>query len=176
MRLKTQALTLAAVLALASTAGAQDAVSFYGGKKYTYRIDQQDLIATPAWNPEKQASPPLAAGAAISAARELLTQVVPHATDWYAATVWLRRADQGIVGLLCESGQDCPGQSARLRPATIDDRWYYMIEFRGRTLEPSTSRSAASSHSLEQPMFSVMVLLDGKAVRPFATACAGDCL
>jgi hypothetical protein len=73
----------------------------YGGKKYEFRINDEDLQKTPAWSPGQE-NPPLSARSAIEIARKQLATLLPNGKDWrlYAVT---------------------------LRP--IEDRWIYLVEF-----------------------------------------------
>jgi hypothetical protein len=73
----------------------------YGGKKYEFRISDQELQQTPAWQPGQE-NPPLSARRAMDIARKQLVTLIPNGKDWrlYAVT---------------------------LRP--IQDRWVYLVDF-----------------------------------------------
>ena len=73
----------------------------YNGKKYEFRIADEDLKKTPVWAPGQE-NPPLSARRAIDIARKQLATLLPNGKDWrlYAVT---------------------------LRP--IEDRWIYLVEF-----------------------------------------------
>jgi len=73
----------------------------YGGKTYEFRIADQDLQRTPAWQ-AGQENPPLSARRAIDIATKQLATLLPNGKDWrlYAVT---------------------------LRP--IENRWVYLVDF-----------------------------------------------
>jgi hypothetical protein len=73
----------------------------YAGKKYEFRISDDDLQKTPAWAPGQE-NPPLSARRAIDVATQELATLLPNGKDWrlYAVT---------------------------LRP--IESRWIYLVEF-----------------------------------------------
>ena len=95
---------LQSFLLIATLAAAQAETTFtveYGGKKYEFRIAEQDLQKTPAW-PPAQENPPLSARRAMDIASKKLATLLPNGKDWrlYAVT---------------------------LRP--MENRWFYLVEF-----------------------------------------------
>src|SRR2546428_13452096 len=58
----------------------------YGGKKYEFRIPDQDLQKTPAW-PASQENPPLSANRAIDIASKELATLLPNGKDWRMAFI-----------------------------------------------------------------------------------------
>src|SRR5437667_8771429 len=87
----------------------------YGGKKYEFRISDQDLQKTPAW-PPGQDNPPISARRAIDIASKQLAALLPNGKDWRLYEVTLR---------------------------PIDNRWIYLVQFleplRGNTVAQQTS-------------------------------------
>ena len=73
----------------------------YGGKKYEFRIPEQDLLKTPAWVPD-QDNPPLSARRAIDIAKEEIAALLPNGKDWRLYEVTLR---------------------------PLDDHWVYLVQF-----------------------------------------------
>jgi len=73
----------------------------YGGKKYEFRIPDEDLQKTPAW-PAGQDNPPLSARRAIDSAKAQIASLLPNGKDWRLYSVTLR---------------------------PIEDRWIYLVEF-----------------------------------------------
>jgi len=73
----------------------------YGGKKYEFRIPEQDLLKTPAWAPD-QDNPPLSARRAIDIAKEEIAALLPNGKDWRLYEVTLR---------------------------PLDDHWVYLVQF-----------------------------------------------
>ncbi len=73
----------------------------YGGKKYEFRVTDQELQKTPAW-PVSQENPPLPARRAAETASKYLATLLPNGKDWRLNAVTLR---------------------------PINDRWVYLIEF-----------------------------------------------
>jgi hypothetical protein len=73
----------------------------YGGKKYEFRISDEDLQKTPAWAPAAE-NPPLSARRAIDVARKQLATLIPNGKDWRLYAVMMR---------------------------PIEDRWIYLVEF-----------------------------------------------
>lgn len=64
----------------------------YGGKKYEFRIPDQDLQKAPAWAPN-QDNPPLSARRAIDAAKNEIAMLLPDGKDWRLYEVTLRQID-----------------------------------------------------------------------------------
>jgi hypothetical protein len=64
----------------------------YAGKKYDFRVTEQDLKAAPAW-PATQDNPPLSARRAIDAASKQLATLVPNGKDWRVSAVSLKPID-----------------------------------------------------------------------------------
>jgi hypothetical protein len=73
----------------------------YGGKKYEYRITEQDLKRAPAWLPGQE-NPPLPARRAIDAASKQLATLLPNGKDWRLSQVTLK---------------------------PVENYWYYVVEF-----------------------------------------------
>lgn len=73
----------------------------YGGKKYEFRISQQDLQKTPVWAPD-QDNPPLSARSAIDIAKKEIATLLPNGKDWRLYEVTLR---------------------------PVDDHWLYLVQF-----------------------------------------------
>jgi hypothetical protein len=73
----------------------------YAGKKYEFRIPDQDLQKTPAW-PAGQENPPLSARRAIDSASRQLATLLPNGKDWRLNAVIMRQ---------------------------IEGRWFYLVEF-----------------------------------------------
>ena len=73
----------------------------YNGKKYEFRIPDQDLQKTPSW-PANQQNPPLSARRAIEVARAEISMLLPNGKDWRLYEVTLR---------------------------PIDDHWVYLVQF-----------------------------------------------
>jgi hypothetical protein len=73
----------------------------YAGKKYDFRITEQDLKSAPTW-PAAQENPPLSARRAIEAASKQLAILVPNGKDWRLSGVSLK---------------------------PIDTHWIYLVEF-----------------------------------------------
>ena len=73
----------------------------YGGKKYEFRIPEQDLLKTPAWAPD-QDNPPLSVRRAIDIAKEEIAALLPNGKDWRLYEVTLR---------------------------PLDDHWVYLVQF-----------------------------------------------
>lgn len=61
----------------------------YNGKKYEFRIPDQDLEKTPVWAPN-QDNPPLSARRAADIAKNELAMLVPNGKDWRLYEVTLR--------------------------------------------------------------------------------------
>jgi hypothetical protein len=92
------------VLFVAALWAAQAETTFtveYGGKKYEFRIPDQDLQKTPAW-PPAQENPPLSARRAIEIATSQLAALLPNGRDWRLYDVTLR---------------------------PIENRWIYLVSF-----------------------------------------------
>lgn len=64
----------------------------YNGKKYEFRIPDQDLQKAPAW-PPNQDNPPLSARRAIDAAKNEIATLLPNGKDWRLYEVTLRQID-----------------------------------------------------------------------------------
>jgi len=73
----------------------------YAGKKYEFRVSDQDLQQTPAWE-SGQENPPLSARRAIEIATNQLSALLPNGKDWRLHAVTLR---------------------------PIENRWVYLVEF-----------------------------------------------
>jgi hypothetical protein len=73
----------------------------YRGKKYDFRVTDQELSRTPAW-PAAEENPPLSARRAIEIAAKHLATLLPDGKDWRLHQVTLK---------------------------PVDDRWIYLVEF-----------------------------------------------
>ena len=71
----------------------------YGGKKYEFRISDQDLQKTPAW-PAGQENPPLSPRRAIDIASKELATLLPNGKDWRLHDVTLRPVDNHWIYLV----------------------------------------------------------------------------
>jgi hypothetical protein len=71
----------------------------YGGKKYEFRIPEQDLQKTPVWAPD-QDNPPLSARAAIDIAKKEIATLLPNGKEWRLYEVTLRPVDGHWVYLV----------------------------------------------------------------------------
>lgn len=85
-----QSLFLAAIL-FAAQAETTFTVE-YSGKKYEFRIPDQDLQNAPAWAPN-QDNPPLSPRRAIDAAKNEIAMLLPDGQDWRLYEVTLRPID-----------------------------------------------------------------------------------
>ena len=95
---------LAGLFLVTTLLAAQVETSFtveYAGKKYEFRISDEDLQKTPVWA-SGQENPPLSPRRAVDVATRQLASLLPNGKDWrlYAVT---------------------------LRP--IENRWIYLVEF-----------------------------------------------
>ena len=73
----------------------------YAGKKYEFRITDEDLQKTPAW-PPGQENPPLSARRAMEIAAKQMATLLPNGKDWQLEAITLRR---------------------------VDNRWIYVVQF-----------------------------------------------
>src|SRR5262245_41906772 len=64
----------------------------YAGKKYEFRITDEDLQKTPAW-PPGQENPPLSARRATEIATKQMATLLPNGKDWQLEAITLRRVD-----------------------------------------------------------------------------------
>jgi hypothetical protein len=71
----------------------------YGGKKYEFRIADQDLQKSPAWAPN-QDNPPLSPRRAIDIAKKEIATLLPNGKDWRLYEVTLRPIDSHWVYLV----------------------------------------------------------------------------
>ena len=71
----------------------------YGGKKYEFRIPDQDLQKTPKWAPN-QDNPPLSPKRAIDIAKNEMATLLPNGKDWRLYEVTLRPIDSHWVYLV----------------------------------------------------------------------------
>jgi len=97
MLMKSLCLVAALLMAQAETTFTVE----YNGKKYEFRIPDQDLQKTPAWSANQQ-NPPLPARRAIEIARNEISMLLPNGKDWRLYEVTLR---------------------------PIDDHWVYLVQF-----------------------------------------------
>jgi hypothetical protein len=97
MLMKSLCLVAALLMAQAETTFTVE----YNGKKYEFRIPDQDLQKTPAW-PANQQNPPLSARRAMEIARNEISMLLPNGKDWRLYEVTLR---------------------------PIDDHWVYLVQF-----------------------------------------------
>ena len=123
-----QGLLLMAVLMLA-----QVETTFtveYGGKKYEFRISDQELQRTPAW-PANQENPPLAARRAIDSASKELAALLPNGKDWRLYEVTLRQ---------------------------IENRWVYLVTFLEPLRADGAGRQLSSGFQIPVLMNGVAVM------------------
>jgi hypothetical protein len=73
----------------------------YGGKKYEFRISDEELEKTPAWATGEE-NPPLSARRAIEVGSRQIATLLPNGKDWRFYAVILR---------------------------PIENRWIYLVEF-----------------------------------------------
>ena len=93
-KLRLIVLSGALLLALSSDAYAQRIMSteYRNGNAYSIDISDEDLVSTPAWNPEKQEVAPVSLSKAIVIARASLKRFVPETNDqWDVEKVILHR-------------------------------------------------------------------------------------
>jgi hypothetical protein len=124
---------LHSVLLVTALIAAQAETTFtveYGGKKYEFRIPDDDLQKTPAWTPAQE-NPPLSARRAIDVATKELATLLPNGKDWrlYAVT---------------------------LRP--IESRWIYLVEFLEPTRPNGPERQLSSGSQVVVLMNGVAVM------------------
>lgn len=87
----------------------------YAGKKYEYRITEQDLKNAPAWQPGQE-NPPLSARRAIDSASKFLATLLPNGKDWRLHQVTLK---------------------------PVESYWYYVVEFL-EPVSPGAARQVSS--------------------------------
>ena len=95
---------------------------------FRFEITSDDLAATPSWKPEEE-FPPLSPRKAVAIARSTLLTLMSDKVKWNL-------------------------HSIRLRPADIDDKWFYEIELMEPDRQPTVAHPLAG--------VTVPVLMNGK--------------
>jgi hypothetical protein len=83
-------LLIAGLLLISSVAEAQTSNSYVGHKKYVFKPHPADVEEGPLWNIKTQPCPPLAASAAVEAARAELRKLFPDADSWTVDEISMR--------------------------------------------------------------------------------------
>jgi hypothetical protein len=106
----------------------------YGGKKYEFRVSDQDLQKTPVWRPDQE-NPPLSPRRAEDIARKQLASLVPNGKDWRLHEVTLRPLDNHwiyLVGFLEPLRTDTPAQQ-------LSTGFQIIVLMNGATVTPRIS-------------------------------------
>jgi hypothetical protein len=102
----------------------------YGGKKYDFRVTEQDLKLAPTWQPNQE-NPPLSPRRAIESASKQLATLLPNGKDWRLYQITLK---------------------------PVENYWIYLVEFLEPAASGTTGRQTSAGFQIIVLMNGVAVV------------------